>query len=46
MARKVHVITGTGKPSAEHDKFTAVPMDASILCGSSINLGATKIIYM
>ena len=44
MAWKVHVITGTGKPSAEHDKFTALPMNASTLCGSSINLGATKII--
>ena len=42
MAWYVHVITGTGKPSAEHDKFTAVPMNASTLCGTSINLGVTK----
>ena len=37
-----HVIIGVGKPSAEHDKFTALPMDVSILCGSVINRGATK----
>ena len=42
MAWKVHVITGAGKPSAEHDKFTAVPMNASTLCGTSISLGVTK----
>ena len=42
MAWKVHVITGAGKPSAEHDKFTAVPINASTLCSISINLAVTK----
>ena len=45
MAWKVHVITGTGKPSAEHDKFTAVPMNASTLCGLVINRGATMYVH-
>ena len=42
MPWKVHVICGVGKPSAEHDKFTAVPLSASTLCSPEINRGATK----
>ena len=42
MAWKVHVITGAGKPSAEHDKFAAVPVNASTLCGLVIIRGTTK----
>ena len=37
-----HVISGTGKPSAEHDKFTALPMNSSALCETVMNRGATK----
>ena len=42
MPWKNHLITGVGKPSAEHDKFTALLVDASTLCGSVINRGVTK----
>ena len=42
MASNNHVITGAGKPSAEHDKFTVAPMNASTLRGTVINCGVTK----
>ena len=38
-----HVISGTGKPSAEHDKFNALPINSSALCGMVINRGATRL---
>ena len=36
------MMSGVGKPSAEQDKFTAVPMNSSTSCGSVINRGVTK----
>lgn len=39
MAWKVHVIIGAGKPSAEHDKLTAEPINASTSCGTVRNRG-------
>ena len=42
MASNNHVMAGAGKPSAEHDKFTVAPMNASTLCGTVTNCGVTK----
>ena len=33
---------GAGKPSAEQDKFIAMPTNSSISCGTVMNRGATK----
>ena len=35
-------MSGTGKPSAEHDKFTAPPVNCSVLLGTTTKCGATK----
>ena len=35
-------MSGTGKPSAEHDKITALLMNCSVLCGTVMKRGATK----
>ena len=38
-----HIISGTGKPSAEHDKFNDAPaINSSKFCGTVIKCGATK----